>query len=82
MNIIKQKKGREEGPSIRTIQKIQDHLQEAETLLTLTEISQQTKTHYQATKYVIDFLDKLGMVEIQTNGKTTFVRIRDNERTD
>ena len=34
-----------------------------------------------ATKYVIDFLDKLGMVEIQTNGKTTFVRIRDNERT-
>lgn len=81
MNIIEQKKGREENPTLRTTQKIQDHLQETDSFLTTTQISKQTKTNYRATKYVIDFLDKLGIVEIQTNGNTTFVRVKDNERT-
>ena len=81
MTLINTKKRREENPTIRTIRKIQDHLQETDSFLTTTQISKQTQTDFNATKYVIDFLDKLGMVEIQTNGNTTFVRIRDNERT-
>lgn len=64
----------------KTINKMKDYLHKVKRPVTPTEFVKKVKIKWSSVKEGLEFLRQYGIIEIITNGKVIFARIKQNEK--